>query len=420
MTARAYKEPGDSLDEKWRLAEPVALLIFEGDRPTVAVEEWLAEARQRMVVDVLQRAVNVPAIRTRLVVTNRTGLAETLADGRLAEVIVERPAGAGPAKDPWDYHFGQAFARVVLERSLQNVFYCGGGACPLISVTEIEEIVRRLQEEKNLVVTNNPYSADLVGFSPGEAISRIEPPVVDNTLPLLLHQQAGLRLVQLPRTLGINFDIDTPTDLMILAIHPDTGPSTREYLGHLPLKLERFEKVRDILLNPEAQVLVYGRVGAPLFGYLDEKTRCRLRLVSEERGMKARGRDERGEVVSLLGLLWQQTTPSRFFRCLADLADAAVLDTRVIFAHLFGRVQRADRFYSDLGEPSKIADPRVREFTQAALEAPIPVLLGGHSLVSGGLWALLDAAWRGSARPVLLDGWTLAPTPNYQTYGPEG
>jgi hypothetical protein len=35
----------------------------------------------------------------------------------------------------------------------------------------------------------------------------------------------------------------------------------------------------------------------------------------------------------------------------------------------------------------------VREFTQAALSAAVPVVLGGHSLVSGGLYALVEAAW---------------------------
>ena len=53
----------------------------------------------------------------------------------------------------------------------------------------------------------------------------------------------------------------------------------------------------------------------------------------------------------------------------------------------------ADRFYSDLRQPEKISDPWVRRFTEAAIEAPIPVVLGGHSLVSGGLYALVEAAW---------------------------
>ena len=37
--------------------------------------------------------------------------------------------------------------------------------------------------------------------------------------------------------------------------------------------------------------------------------------------------------------------------------------------------------------------PFLRDFTRAAVEAPIPVLLGGHSLMSGGLMALNEFAW---------------------------
>ena len=37
---------------------------------------------------------------------------------------------------------------------------------------------------------------------------------------------------------------------------------------------------------------------------------------------------------------------------------------------------------------------QIREFTEAVLEAPIPVVLGGQSLVTSGLQILAEAAWR--------------------------
>ena len=55
---------------------------------------------------------------------------------------------------------------------------------------------------------------------------------------------------------------------------------------------------------------------------------------------------------------------------------------------------RADRFLSDLGNWTAISDPFLRDFTRLATEADIPVLLGGHSLMSGGLMALNECAWR--------------------------
>ena len=44
--------------------------------------------------------------------------------------------------------------------------------------------------------------------------------------------------------------------------------------------------------------------------------------------------------------------------------------------------------------PDQIVDPWLREFTQAAMDAPIPVVLGGSSLVASGVQLLSEAAWR--------------------------
>ncbi|HZP26437.1 MAG TPA: hypothetical protein VFB90_05255, partial [Dehalococcoidia bacterium] len=53
-----------------------------------------------------------------------------------------------------------------------------------------------------------------------------------------------------------------------------------------------------------------------------------------------------------------------------------------------------DRFLSDLGRWQDIDEPFLREFTRAACESDLPVLLGGHSLVSGGLMLLAEHAWQ--------------------------
>ena len=37
-----------------------------------------------------------------------------------------------------------------------------------------------------------------------------------------------------------------------------------------------------------------------------------------------------------------------------------------------------------------IIDPWLCEFTQAASQAPIPIILGGHSAVAGGLYVLSE------------------------------
>jgi hypothetical protein len=65
----------------------------------------------------------------------------------------------------------------------------------------------------------------------------------------------------------------------------------------------------------------------------------------------------------------------------------------VLLAHKQIDASREDRFLSGLGRWQDIGDPFLRDFTRAAAEAPIPVLLGGHSLMSGGLMALNEFAW---------------------------
>jgi hypothetical protein len=114
--------------------------------------------------------------------------------------------------------------------------------------------------------------------------------------------------------------------------------------------------------------------------------------------MQAAGRDASGRARSLLGFHLQQTGTARFFAELAQLGDVACIDTRPLLVHLGIDASRADRFWSDLGCPERIEQPFLREFTEAARRAPLPVILGGHSLVAGGLMALTEAAWRDEDR----------------------
>ena len=155
----------------------------------------------------------------------------------------------------------------------------------------------------------------------------------------------------------------------------------------------RYQACLPLLTDVNAQVLIAGRVGSQVWQYLEKETACRVRLYAEERGMRAEGREE-GKARSLLGFHIQQAGCRRFFAELTEMVDAAIIDTRVLFAHVSGRPSRADRFLSDLGRYEEIEDPFVHEFTEAAVKAPIPVLLGGHSLVAGGLMALTEMAWR--------------------------
>ncbi len=108
--------------------------------------------------------------------------------------------------------------------------------------------------------------------------------------------------------------------------------------------------------------------------------------------MRASGRQARGEVVSLLNDYLDLVGIDRFFHRLGAFADAILLDSRVILASRGLWPSDADRFHADLFMDSEVEDPFLRALTAAARSAPVPVVIGGHSLVAGGLAVLLEGA----------------------------
>jgi hypothetical protein len=154
---------------------------------------------------------------------------------------------------------------------------------------------------------------------------------------------------------------------------------------------------------------------------------CRVRALVEERGLRAASKLAQSGATtgsrpprSVLGELLDRDGPESLARTVATLADAAVIDTRVLLAHRHGAGESAwppaeDRFASDLLLPASIADPWLRTLTASAagpypIAAPDiaansptatspsdrPILLGGHTLVNGGLRLLAQRARAGA------------------------
>lgn len=360
----------------------VSLVIFEGGLVHSPLESQMQMVRHGMVLDLVERAKQ-GGFGDIIVATSYPELAKQLGL-RGIEVVLDQDLGA-------PFHFGQHLHDIVQSYRLEKVLYMGGASAPLISSAEFKYLREILEQNEGILLANNYYSADIVGFTPGQALNNIVLPPIDNTLALALSNEAGLRWVSVQRTLGLNFDVDTPTDIMIMSVHPAIGSHTRQAVQRLNWDFKRYNEIKELLFNPNGELVIYGRVGSNLFQYLDANSRCRLRLYSEERGMKALGRDARGEVQALMGRLIEHLGFEDYFKFLSEIALGAVLDTRVLFEHFQWHLSSADRFASDLGEVSLITHPQLKEFTSAAMEVDIPILLGGHSLVTGGLWALIDA-----------------------------
>jgi hypothetical protein len=300
--------------------------------------------------------------------------------------------GAGVVIDP-DRHqpfdFEVRLKEVVQRYGLARPAVMGSGSLPLAGVEDFSAAVALLQD--GVVVTNNFFSSDLTAWAPGGATERLTGVARDNVLPRRLRDQAGLRAAVLPRSTRTHFDLDTPADVCALAVQEDLASELRAALPESGLPLDRYRAVMRVLCDPTSELVVTGRVGSAAWQYFETETACRVRVFSEERGLAAAGPAHRAR--SVLGFLLESVGVEGFFARLMEMGDAFVIDTRVIEAHLGIEPPREARFQSDLLRAGEIADPFLREFTAAAANAPKPVLLGGHSLVSGGLMALTDAAW---------------------------
>ncbi|HHX73282.1 MAG TPA: hypothetical protein GX699_00060 [Firmicutes bacterium] len=358
------------------------VIIFEGGNAKSPVEKMLVAARHAALKDNLQKISALPEVERIILVTNQPSLA---ALAGLPRVCVETNN-----LSPEQFHFGRQLQNLVDRYRCRAVLCMGGAAVPLMAAEEWSFVCREILAGEKRYVTNNVQSADLIAFNPAAVIKQYAPPATDNALALLLRYDARFTQILLPVTLGTQFDIDTPTDLLILAASPFGGRELRAALDSFHLRTDRLQQLKTVLCGQYEEVALIGRVGAPAISRINKHFKVRLRVFSEERGMKALGRLERNEVVSLLGYWIDEIGPEKFFARLADTVAAALIDTRVLFAHRKKELSDADRFYSDLGEHELIADPFVREFTRAAKNCGIPVILGGHSLVTGGIFALAE------------------------------
>ncbi|MCX7616680.1 hypothetical protein [Tepidiforma sp.] len=362
-------------------AQPV-LVIFHGGTGEGAAERVMSRARVAAARNSAEAAL-AAGFEAVIIATDEPAAFVPLPPGVLVDE--DRPGE--------QFSYRERLAWVIERYGLERPAVMGSGSVPLLGVAEFALVAEQLRARDGRFVTNNFFSADLTGWTPGSAFRAIGDLPRDNLLPRKLRDEAGLAPVILPRTTATQFDLDTPTDLAILALAPGVSPALRAAAEPVRALAERVRAVMPLLCDRSAELVVAGRVGSQAWQYLERETACRVRLFSEERGLATAPAGHRPR--SVLGFLLEELGAERFFQRMAELGDAVVLDTRVIEAHLGLAPSREDRFQGDLGNWEQVGEPELRRFTRAALEAPVPVILGGHSLVSGGLMALNDAAWEG-------------------------
>ncbi len=363
----------------------VTAIIMLGPEGPSPAERWVAGGRLAAARDAADLAAQTPGVERVVLATSEAAATSYF---QAAGVTSEVDAPGMP------FHFGRRLSELMDRYPSRAYVYAGAGSMPLLpsdSLAQVVDDVRRA--DRPLAITNNLYSSDwMVLNCPAAVQERPERLGSDNALGWVLRTEAGVEVRSLAATAGTRLDIDTPADLLLLARHPALRPALRAYLRAQPGDSSGWLAAGRRLFVAGGQVALIGRVSSAVWAHVEANTQAWVRVLSEERGMTASGRLAAGQVKSLVGAHLSLLGPAAFFEELSQMVEAAFFDTRVVMAaqRAQGWPTAADRYASDLGRPGEIGDPWLRAFTEAGLEASIPIVLGGHGVVTGDLYGLVE------------------------------
>ena len=359
------------------------MILLVGGWGQSDVEQAVRGAHYAAARDLLEALLRVEVIAQAVVATDDACWGDQLADlPVVVEVDPPRPS----------FHFGRRLAGLIDRYGAQRLLYTGGASAPLLGIERWAEAAARLAEAERLVVTNNLHSCDWMGVVPADEVAPlIAGEANDNALAWLLAHDVGLPVESSPASAATRFDLDTPADLLIAQRHPGVGSHLRRFLDGLGWEAGQVDGLLTAMSCEGGNLAVIGRASSAAWAALERATSCWVRVFAEERGMRASGRQERGEVRSLLADYIELVGVAGFFDALADLVEGVLLDNRVVLAARGLWPSAADRYNADLHRWDRVEEPFLRRFTRAAARARVPILMGGHSVVAGGLMALIEA-----------------------------
>lgn len=332
------------------------------------------------------------------------------------QIRLFRAAGAArvlivPGREDGSFEsFGERLVRLLDEaRPHGGLILLGSGAVPLLRLSDARSLVDGAAAPGRVALTNNRYSSDLCAISDTGALRGLPALPSDNVLPRWLEEHAGFSVRELRGHDRLAIDLDTPLDLALLRLVGSTPAPLRALASERQLSIPRLDQLRALAADPRRELLVFGRSGARTLAWLERNVRCRVRFLAEERGLRASsplaiGDPPPGSSVqparhpaATLGLLLERDGPQGLASIVGRLADGAIIDTRVLLAHILGADEESwpaaeDRFASDLLEGRSIADGWLRRLTDSASEAAIPIQLGAHTLVGPGIRLVLRGA----------------------------
>ena len=269
----------------------------------------------------------------------------------------------------------------------------GAGAAPRLSPADARRLVAVAGGGGRRALTNNRYSSDVCAVSDAGALRDLPPLRGDNSLPRWLAEHAGFAIAELAGRERLALDLDAPLDLALVALLPRPPAGLGRLARDRALTVPRLAEVRALAADPRRELLVFGRASSRTLAWLERHVACRVRFLAEERGLRTAAPGQRPPRATL-GRLLADRGPAALADLVAELADGAILDSRVLLADRLGIDDRRwptaeDRFASDLLRAADVEDPWLRTLTTSAAGAPMPILLGGHTLVGPGVALLL-------------------------------
>ena len=362
------------------------LIVTTGVKGNSKVEEKLNRGLEENTLDILDQTKELPRLDSRTLITNSKRLLDKTKS--LYPDLELRQSGE-------NFHFGKSLYRTIQQIGLEEVLYVGGGSATLLGREEFRSLVDFLKSHEESSISNNFYSADMIGFSPTGRVLNTSPPEKDNELGWLT-REVNLTPYELERSARTQLDIDSPVDLLPLKFSDQTGPNLSDFVDKLEWGKTRFREILPQFTDEDSRIVIYGRMGANTFSELEKDSACHVNVYSEGRGSYSVTGTE-GSTPSLGGHLLKTYGPKGLVERLTDQGTGLFLDTRVLFDYQGQWPSRPERFTSDLLEPDKVNTPYLRKLTEAALDSEKPVVLGGHSIISGALYLLSKAAWNLSA-----------------------
>ena len=364
------------------MALPVLLMSGPaGDSPA---ERFVAQGQRAAACDLTLRLRAVPGLGPLHALCAEEADRQTLQD--LGGRHWQRPQG--------DFHFGRALAAFAAEHGAGGLAYFGGASAPLLDPVALEEALEWLAAQAGpAAVVNNRYSTDWCVLNGVAGLADLaERLPTDNPLGWQLEHAAGFRVRALAPCAATRADVDTPSDLLLLDGHPGLGPSLMAFLDAAPADARaRVGAIRRALSTRASTIALIGRTSSHVWRSLEARGQIWVRLLVEERGMIASGRAARSEVRSWVAMMLETWGAQGFVERLARMCDAALWDTRVWMAARGPWPSARDRFAADLGWPDQVQEPGLRALTAALARSPVPVLSGGHGVVAGSIYALLES-----------------------------